>query len=116
METTTKQNELLDLASKGYDVTLQNIKSKRIRDIEHGWKDWNYELTDTDINQISTLLGGQYRTQNIVANKLRYLNELPSNWCFDRIHFCKHSKRWAYCAGQDYPSELNTIRAWFRNL
>lgn len=110
------KNELLELAEKGYDVTLQNIKSGRIRDIENGWKDWDYQLTEKDIVSISELLGGWERTQNIVANRLRSLSTIPSNWSFDRIHFCRHSKRWAYCAGQDYPAELAMIRKWFTNL
>lgn len=116
MNTTLATNELLQLAEKGYDVTLQNIKSQRIRDIESGWKDWSYQLTDEDIACIADLLGGWERTRNIVANRLRSLSSIPSNWAFDRIHFCKHSKRWAYCAGQDYPAELATIRKWFSNL
>lgn len=107
---------LLELATKGYDVTLQNIKSGRIRSIESGWTDWDYQLTDEDIIQIVEVLGGWEKTQNRIAGKLRRLSTLPSNWCFDRIHFCKHSKRWAYCAGQDYPAELATIRKWFTNL
>jgi hypothetical protein len=117
MTTATAQGKsLLELAQLGYDVTLQNIKSGRIRDIETGWGDWQYSLTENDIDQICTLLGGRYATQSRIATKLNYLSSLPSFWAFDRIHFCKHSKRWAYCAGQDYPSELSTIRRWFLNL
>jgi hypothetical protein len=114
MTTQLTENELLNLANLGYDVTLQNIKSGRIR-IDN-WQDWDYQLTDKDIEQICSVLGGWERTKNIIANRLRSLKTLPSNWCFDRIHYCRHSKRWAYCAGQDYPSELATIRKWFTNL
>ncbi len=113
-ETKTTGNELLELVESGKDITLQNIKSGRIYD--NGWKDWDYQLNEMDVIGIATLLGGWEKTQNLVANKLRSLSTLPSHWAFDRIHFCKHSKRWAYTAGQDYPSELATIRKWFTNL
>lgn len=116
MTTTTQQIDLLTLANEGYEINLSNIKSKRIRDINTGWQDFDYTLTDSDISAISELLGGWQRTQNIVANKLRCLSSLPSNWCFERIYFCKHSKCWRYCAGQDYPAELAIIRKWFTNL
>jgi hypothetical protein len=114
--TSTQGKSLLELAQLGYDVTLQNIKSQRIRDIETGWGDWQYQLTDKDIEDIANLLGGRYATRIRISTKLNYLSSLPSFWAFDRIHFCKHSKRWAYAAGQDYPSELSAIRHWFLNL
>lgn len=110
----TTTNELIELAEQGKEVSLQNIKSGRI--YRDGWQDWDYSLTDSDIIQISELLGGREKTQNIVANKLRFLSSLPSHWGFERIHFCKHTKRWAYCAGQDYPAELATIRKYFTSI
>ncbi len=113
METTT--NELLPLAEAGIEVSLSNIHSQRLY-TANGWNNWEYRLTDSDIDALSTLLGGHYRTQNTVANKLRSLYSIPSHWSFNRITFCKHSKRWSYTAGQDYPGELQTIRNWFKNL
>lgn len=114
MTTNTLENTLQQLAEQGKEVTLQNIKSQRL--YIDGWQDWQYELTEKDIEDISNLLGGRYTTRNKVANKLRYLRELPSFWAFDRITFCKHGKRWSYTAGQDYPYELNLIRKFFLSL
>lgn len=37
METLQIKNELLELAEKGNEVTLANIRSNRIRTIEEGW-------------------------------------------------------------------------------
>lgn len=96
------------------NITLQAVKSGRL--YMDGWQDWNYQLTDKDIEQIVNVLGGWEKTRNTIANKLRYLKELPSFWALDRIVYCKHSNRWSYIAGQDYPAELATIRKWFNNL
>jgi len=112
----TDSRTILELAEMGADVTLQNVKSQRMRIFPDGWHDWDYQLTDNDIEQICGVLGGRRRTQNKIASCLRSLSTLPSKWFFDRIHFCRHSKRWAYCAGQDYPAELATIRQWFLAL
>jgi hypothetical protein len=116
MSQITEQQEisLQNLAEQGLDITLQRVKSGRI--YNDGWQNWNYQLSYQDIAQISELLGGREKTKTRVANKLRCLSTLPSHWSFNRIHWCKHSQRWAYNAGQDYPSELATIRKFLTSL
>jgi hypothetical protein len=114
MNKTTQKFTPLQLSEMGKEVSLQNVKSQCLR--MDNWEDWEYYLTDQDRQQIADLLGGRISTREIVRSRLRFLPELPSFWAFDRIIFCKHSKRWTYTAGQDYPGELAMIRKYFLNL
>lgn len=105
-----------ELAQLGAWVTLQNVKSGRMRTNAEIWHDWYYNLTDSDIQQITDVLGGRQRTRDIIGRRLRSLSSMPSKWFLDRIHFCKHSNKWRYCAGQDHPGELAEIRRYFLSL
>lgn len=106
---------LIEFSNEGNEITLDNIRSKRAH-INGEWQSFEYTLTDEDKESISNLLGGINKTKSTVYNKLGSLSTIPSHWSFARISFCKHSKRWVYCAGQDYPYELSIIRNWFKKL
>jgi len=106
---------LIELANEGNEITLSAIKSKRAY-ISNNWQPFEYTLTDEDVENICDLLGGWHKTRNKVGYRLHSLSSIPYHWSFDRISFSKHTKSWHYCAGQDYPSELSTIRNWFTHL
>jgi hypothetical protein len=95
-------------------ITLSNVKSGRAH--TDYWTNWEYQLSNEEINQIAEMLGGFHRTRAIVRRRLASLSTLPGQWFFDRIVWCKHTNKWSYVAGQDYPAELATIRKWFLNL
>ena len=90
------------------DVTLSQVNSGRI--FTDNWEDCKISLSNEDINSIADLLGGWERTKNAVKRALRNVGNMRSKWYFERISFCKHTNRWTYCAGQDYPAELAQIR------
>lgn len=116
MTQTTDTRTPFDLSKLGGEVTLQNVKSGRMRTDAESWHDWEYTLTDTDIKQITELLGGRQRTKDIISTRLHSLSSVPSKWFLDRIKFSHISGRWHYSAGQDYPGELAEIRRYFLSL
>ena len=90
-------------------LSLETIFSERANIKGVGWTPIRYTLTDEDISEIATMLGGRERTQDAVANGLRdgRLWRLPYS-TRQRITWDKHG--WGYIAGQDYPAETARIR------
>lgn len=68
-------------------------------------------LDEEDARQISELLGGHHKTRDRIFSVIYYsAQQLAPCGIFERVHHCKYSNRWSYCAGQDYTAELATIR------
>ena len=103
-------DEVMD-TTQGHQVTAQELINRRTY-INGQWE--NIELSPAfhtviccDIAQI---LGGREKTQKSVLSSLLYSR--PQHWGLSRIFLENYGKiRLAYCAGQDYPSEIRTIRA-----
>ena len=92
-----------------FQLSLSNFISQRACHRIKGWVSFEERLTDADINQIVNLLGGRSYTKDAIRNNLKY-NLININNCgiFQRL-ICENGS-WSYIAGQDYPSEITTIR------
>jgi hypothetical protein len=90
-------------------LSLETIFSERANIKGVGWTPIRYTLTDEDISEIATKLGGYERTQHAVANGLRYgrISKLPYS-TRQRITWDKYG--WGYIAGQDHRAETARIR------
>lgn len=75
------------------------------------FNDFKNQLTETDIEQIVSLIGKSCRIKTI--NRLRSMltygvNAIPSCGILNRL--TKEKTGWFYCAGQSYPDEIRTVR------
>lgn len=72
------------------------------------------QLTDEQRGQLYDLLtkGTRASTREAIARALRHPERLPSKGIFNRLMV--EPRVW-YCAGQDYPSEIRTIRELLKN-
>ena len=106
--------EELFTATKGGQLTAQEIVNRRAH-VDGEWQD--IELSEDAksdfIESVVSILGGQNRTKSDVRYNLR--RSTPQHWGLSRIILSKYGEspaRWSYCAGQDYPSEIATIRKY----
>lgn len=102
--------EILD-ATQGHQVTAQELINGRTYINGEGWTDiiLSDQFRDDVCNDISQILEGQYKTRAAVRNSLKYGK--PQHWGLKRILLENYgSPRLSYCAGQDYTSEIRTIR------
>lgn len=102
-------NTVHDFAAAGIEINLSNISSGRVYIPGEGHTDITLQLSDNDRREISQMLGGRHTTRAAVYHGLNWLGHLPG-WMKERIYFCQHTKKWRYCAGQDYISETALIR------
>lgn len=101
-------------ATEGTQLSAQEIINRRAN-VCGEWQD--VELSEVAeskfIESIIDILGGQNRTKsNIRFNLLR---STPQHWGLSRIILSKYNEspaRWLYHAGQDYQSEILTIRKY----
>ncbi len=98
-----------DFAKEGIEINLSHVSSQRAYLPGIGHSNIEIELTQEDKHEIAQMLGGWHSTRAAVERGLNYLSHLPS-WMKERIYFCLHTKKWRYCAGQDYVSETALIR------
>ena len=70
----------------------------------------NCDLSDEDVSEITYLLTKRCRGKTItrVRSCLKYSLDIFPSWARERIY--NNGMGWQYCAGQDYPSEIATIR------
>lgn len=69
------------------------------------------QLTEADIDELVAIFGARcrIRTKNRLRSILTYsASSLPNFGIFGRV--MKDSRGWEYCAGQDYTSEVKTVR------
>ena len=117
MNTTTQTKQhftsLLELfkATEGHQLTGQEVINERTY-LAGEWQDISIspELRKEVCSLIAETLGGRQRTKDNVYYNL--LNGRPQHWGLSRIFFNEHNGKvyCSYCAGQDYPYELNLIR------
>lgn len=94
-------------------ATAQQLLNRRMSVKGQGWVKiaLSEELEELICNQVSELLGGHHKTRAAVYNNL--MRSSQQHWGLDRVlveQYGKSKARLSYCAGQDYTSELNTIR------
>ena len=106
---------LNSLAKNVQQLSVQQLINKRayFNTGVNGYDYFNFELTDDLINDIVDILGGTSRTKENIFYTLK--NDTPQHWGLGRIFYSPRTKRFSYCAGQDYPVELNQIRTFLRN-
>jgi len=106
---------LNSLAKNVQQLSVQQLINKRayFNTGKSGHNDFNFELTDDLINDVVDILGGTPRTKENIFYTLK--NDTPQHWGLGRIFYSETTKRFSYCAGQDYPAELNQIRTFLRN-
>jgi len=98
-------------------VSVQNLINNRIN-TKKGWE--NVKVTKEVIEQIaeqlSELIGGHGRTKATTYNNI--INKRPQHWGLDRVFLEKTNSTYIlrYCAGQDYPYEIKTIRNYIKNI
>ena len=99
-------DELRKLATE--QITAQQVINKRLYINGLGWQsvDFSDEFSGWFIDEVGDLLGGRAATRHSVKLSLKYCK--PQHWGLNRIFL--EDRGWVYCAGQDYTSELNTIR------
>lgn len=87
--------------------TFDNVQAGHLYVERKGWI--RATLTNEALiaarQQIADILGGRDRERI-----LRALNSTPSHWSFSRFIWNAQNNNFYYCAGQDYPSELASIR------
>lgn len=109
-------NTLLELftAAKGHKINAQELINRRAH-INGEWQ--NFTVSDelsAEINdKIVEVLGGQAKTMNAIRRVLKY--STPQHWGLGRIFLESYggeTPKFRYCAGQDYPAELQQIRKY----
>ena len=98
-------------------VTAQQVVNQRLYNKVTGWTDViiDGELLSKMANEVSQLLGGRHATRDAVDRNL-FFNK-PQHWGLERIvleQYGDNPPRWAYIAGQDYPSEVRAIRNYLK--
>jgi len=112
MKTFNSFEELLKDATG--QINAQEIINRRAY-IGGVWQ--SFEVTEDFISEfiesVVSILGGQNRTKSDMRFNLR--RTASQHWGLSRIILSKYGEspaRWSYCAGQDYPSEIATIRKY----
>lgn len=113
MKTAKKLKDLFKIA-EGRQLTAQAVLNERIYAKDFKLSD---ELREQIANDVSDVLGGHASTKNAVFNSLN-ASRPPQHWGLNRILLDDYGRgpRWTYCAGQDYPAELNQIRNHLKKL
>ena len=115
MKTYNTYQEILEDTGT-HQVTAQQVLNRQIYIDGKGWQTVQVspELRLQLAHNIAALLGGYQATQERVANNL-YHNNLQ-HWGLSRIFFQQPDGkvRLNYCAGQDYPSEIASIRTYLK--
>ena len=107
---------LFEAAQAGY--TNLNLNSVIYQKASH--KDRRYsetvdlELTKQDIENILRILGGHQKTKYSIACNLEHPHRIKPGGILERLMYDVSTVfpegHWHYCAGQDYPAEINTVR------
>ena len=99
--------------SKGHQLTVQNLLNGRISGGKN--KTWvKVRLTDEFreqlIEDLINVAGGHAATRERMKSVLTYGR--PQHWALGRMIISDYGNgpKMNYCAGQDYPSELNQLR------
>lgn len=96
--------------NKVNNFSLYNMLTKRVNINGEGWQpvEIDPQFFNDSINQIVSLIGGRKETKEKIKHILS--NNIVTGWFTERITFCKHTNKFDYIAGQNYPAELQSIR------
>lgn len=88
-------------ANRG-EISLNNLISGRFDHVKKGWT--LLRVDDIELEKLLDVIGG--RKRDLIRQRIFNCGTYR---IFDRLTY--HIKYgWSYCAGQDYPGELATIR------
>jgi len=97
---------------KGH-FTLENLMGKRICDPVDGWINFEAKLSEEQKQAFLRIFG--YRTRQRTKEELERFVQNPCGYrtygIYDRVQFFPDDPYCTYCAGQDYPSEIATVRS-----
>ena len=112
MKTFKTLHEIKELESQ--QVNIQDLLNGRMYIKGKGWSDiqLSSELKQDICGKVAKLLGGINVTKNKVFHNL--MTERKQHWGLSRM-FIETPERITYCAGQDYPYEMNQIRTALKN-
>jgi len=108
MKTKRTYKSIESLKNKVNNLNLYNLMNQCIYLENVGWINTNNLLTDELIDQVCNLLGGHMKTKEKIFNVLSC--QKFNKWYLERINYNFKRKCFTYCAGQDYPRELQEIR------
>lgn len=108
----TKQN----VSDKVVQFNLENLNHKRASINGLGWTDIAIDesFKAESLQQIVDIIGGRDATKAKVLRNLS--NNKVNGWFLQRFIYMPKYDRWSYCAGQDYPSEIASIRRKLSNV
>jgi hypothetical protein len=99
-------------------LNLQEILNNKFYHNKYGWIKTGMSQKEREraINMAVDVIGG--RRKESIRGKLTYAS--PNHWALRRIFFnigiYDGKLRCTYCAGQDYPYELNQLRKYLYSL
>lgn len=92
-------------------LTLDNVVCKRRYLEPIGWQDWDGELNEAQKTSLLALFGSGCRAPRVRALRACFddnCRRVKSYGILKRVHLTDEGA--SYCAGQDYPSEIRTVR------
>lgn len=95
------------------DISLYNVLDGRMYDGE--WKDMSEEAREKYFDLFKQFLLDCCRSSSKIATKIAYTNRWEVENCrrFERLIYNQDRGRVEYVAGQDYPSEIRTLKELF---
>ena len=100
------------MAKQTNQLTLQAVLNGKMYHNNKGWVNVSLHTRDKVIKDvIKNIIGG-----NKQDRLLWILRDAPQHWALARILYSTKRKNFSYCAGQDYPRELNQLRKYLYSL
>lgn len=118
MKTEFKTLAALYAATEGRQVTLQEIIEGRTL-IAGQWENFTLspEAKEAAFSACVEIIGGHKATKEAMLYALKW-NETLSHWGLRRLFLVQYSSdkapRFTYCCGQDWPTEMRSIRAYLK--
>ena len=115
---TLKSYKQINRICGGRQINAQSVLNGRIKTVSKGWESvkLSEDFKELLTNDIANSLGGRYKTKQSICRNLKS-DLTPQHWGLSRLMLegGKSEFYWSYCAGQDYPYELQQIRNSLRN-
>ena len=102
----------MTINSKFNQITFNNLLSKRYNNTTDGWIELPYDI-QLELNVLfRTFLRTRTRLNSQMDEAIKYasFDNLKQYGIFDRLVYSTTRNKVEYIAGQDYISELNTIK------
>jgi len=100
------------LKAVDYQLNVQQLLNNKVHLKNKGWTaiKLTEELTEEITEATAQILGGHHKTRNTVENALKFRD--VQHWTLERMIISDYGNgaKIAYCAGQDYISEMATGR------